>query len=131
MDTRMDTRMDTHNQRKYCTNKENKVKKVKFKVNVYLTYPNTNYYEMVIDPNDTVNNLLKYIESYFPKSKYSFNTENPEFINVDTNSYIDISKSYIDNNLYNKSQNDHNDNAYFECSIKIKLSVSKLKETFT
>ena len=128
MDTRMDTRMDTHNQRKYCTNK---VKKVKFKVNVYLTYPNTNYYEMVIDPNDTVNNLLKYIESYFPKSKYSFNTENPEFINVDTNSYIDTSKSYIDNNLYNKSQNDHSDNAYFECSIKIKLSVSKLKETFT
>ena len=106
-------------------------KKQKFKVNVHLTYPNTVYYEMVIEPGDTVINLLKYIEIYFPKNKYSYNTDTPHFIDMDTNLNIDTSKSYIDNNLYNKSQNDHSDNAYFECSIKIKLSVSKLKETFT
>jgi len=104
-------------------------KKQKFKVNVHLTYPNAVYYEMVIEPGDTVINLLKYIEIYFPKNKYSYNTDTPYFIDMDTNLNIDTSKSYIDNNLYNKNHDDCGNSSDFQCSIKIKLHISKLKET--
>ena len=126
--------------------KKDKVVKDKIKVNIYLTYPNHIYYEMMIDPHDVIGNLFKYIQQFFPKTKYEYNTDNPVFIHMqidDDTGYeketvLDISKSYIEHNLYNvasgsgsASASSSACNSEHECSIKIKLKITSLKDNRT
>jgi hypothetical protein len=115
----------------------------KIKVNIYLTYPNHIYYEMMIDPHEVIGNLLKYIEKLFPKTKYAYNTDNPIFILIDmerdgergieTETLLDISKSYIEHNLYKEDSSYSSSsfsacNSEHECSIKIKLKITEIKD---
>ena len=122
---------------------KNKTSKDKIKVNIYLSYPNNIYYEIMIDPCDSIGNLLKYIEKFFPKMKYAYNTDDPVFVLIDmerdggmgveTETVLDISKSYIENNLYKEDSSSSSYssvcNLENECSIKIKLKITPLKET--
>ena len=119
------------------------IKTNKIKVNIYLTYPKNIYYEMMIDSRDVIGNLFKYIQQFFPKTKYAYNTDDPVFILIDmerddgkgveTETVLDTSKSYIENNLYkeNSSSSSYYSvcNLEHECSIKIKLKITPLKET--
>lgn len=123
------------------SNRENKIK-----VNIYLSYPTNVYYEMIISPNDIISNLLIYIEKFFPKDKYDhiciYKNDKPIFTNFDTGEEIDISKTYIEHGFYVKESQRNNGYASGsgsgygsvshiyepECSIKIKLKVTKLKE---
>jgi hypothetical protein len=121
------------------SNRENKIK-----VNIYLSYPSNVYYEMMISPNDVIGNLLIYIEKFFPNDKYEhvciYKNGGPIFTNFDTGEEIDISKTYIEHGFYVKeSQRNNGYGSGFgsgskfdiyepECSIKIKLKVTKLKE---
>jgi hypothetical protein len=126
--------------------KKDKVVKDKIKVNIYLTYPNHIYYEMMIDPHEVIGNLLKYIEKLFPKTKYAYNTDDPIFILIDMENdeetEIDASKSYIDLGLSSEgggSDGGGNDARVKskccyempECSIKIKLKIIELKDNRT
>ena len=126
--------------------KNKSVRENKIKVNVYLSEPNNVYYEMMISPNDVIGNLLIYIEKFFPKDKYEhvcvYKNDKPIFTNFDTGEEIDISKTYIQHGFYIKES--QRNNGYGsrsgsrsgsgseiyepECSIKIKLKVTKLKE---
>ena len=118
------------NRAKY--NKKNTNKQNKIKVNIYLIYPNDVHYHMMIYPYEIIGNLLKYIEFYFPKSKYDYTymykNDNPIFIDMETGNVIDISKSYIDNGLLYKDNSSVISNSS-ECSIKINLKITQLKET--
>ncbi len=88
----------------------------KIKVNVYLCHPTNVYYEMMIQPTDLIGNLLIYLRTALPKNKFIFNTENPFFFDMDSQQQLDPSKSFVDQNI---------GGAEFECSIKIKLKVSR------
>ena len=121
--------------------RNDKMRNDKIKVKIYLSYPNHIYYEMMIDPRDVISNLLKYIEKFFPKTKYEYNTDDPIFIHlqidddtgIETKTILDTSKSYIEHNLYNRDSASSTSslalNIDCECSIKIKLKITPLKET--
>ena len=135
--TREDNKL--HEESKKKSNRENKIK-----VNLYLSYPNNVYYEMMISPNDVISNLLIYTEKFFPKDKYEhvciYKNDKPIFTNFDTGEEIDISKTYIQHGFYVKESqrnNGYGPRSKFgsvteiyepECSIKIKLKITKLKE---
>jgi hypothetical protein len=121
---------------------KNKTSKDKIKVNIYLSYPNNIYYEMMIDPCDSIGNLLKYIEKFFPKTKYAYNTDDPIFILIDMEKgeemEIDASKSYIELGLCSEGEGDNDARVKSkccyempECSIKIKLRITELKDNRT
>jgi hypothetical protein len=128
----------------------------KIKVNIYLTYPNQVYYEMIIDSREIIRNLLKYIQGFFPKTKYEYNTDDPIFILIDMENdeetEIDASKSYIELGLCNEEGRDEGGSygggggggggndvrvkskccyEMPECSIKIKLRITELKDNRT
>jgi hypothetical protein len=115
------------------SNRENKIK-----VNIYLSEPNNVYYEMMIQPNDVIGNLLNYVEKFFPRTKYEhvyiYKNGNPIFTNYDTGEEIDISKTYTQHGFYIKESQRNNgygsgsDIYESSCSIKIKLKITKLKE---
>jgi len=117
------------------SNRENKIK-----VNVYLSEPNNVYYEMMLSPGDVIGNLLIYIQKFFPKDKYDhvcvYKNDSPIFTNFETGEEIDISKTYIEHGFYIKESQRNNgySSGYGsgiyepECSIKIKLKITKLKE---
>ena len=143
--TREDNKL--HEESKKKSNRENKIK-----VNLYLSYPNNVYYEMMISPNDVISNLLIYTEKFFPKDKYEhvciYKNDKPIFTNFDTGEEIDISKTYIQHGFYKKESERNNGygsrygsgsgpRSKFgsvteiyepECSIKIKLKITKLKD---
>ena len=121
---------------------KDKMSKDKIKVKIYLSYPNNVYYEMMIEAHDIIGNLLKYIQQFFPKTKYEYNTDDPIFIHmeidddtgVEKETILDISKTYIEHNLYNSAVNRNERGSYSlvcnfenECSIKIKLKITPLK----
>jgi hypothetical protein len=87
----------------------------KIKVNIYLDFPIQSYYEMILNPAEVIGNLFKYIQNIFPKTKYVYNTDNPIFIDMDTENIIDTSKSFHEHKLNQES-----------CSIKIKLKITPL-----
>ncbi len=89
----------------------------KIKVNVYLSHPSNVYYEMMIPPNDLIGNLLNYLQTALPKNKFIYNTENPFFFDMDSQQQLDPLKTFVDQNI---------GNAESECSIKIKLKVSRI-----
>ena len=123
--------------------KKDKVVKDKMKVKIYLSFPNNVYYEMMIEARDVIGNLFKYLQRFFPKTKYEYNTDNPIFIHmeiddetgIEKDTILDISKTYIEHNLYNgystcsTSSSSSVCNVECECSIKIKLKITPLKET--
>lgn len=150
-DNKMNKDIKTREDNKVQEESKNKSKREnKIKVNLYLSYPNNVYYEMMISPNDVISNLLIYIEKFFPKDKYEhvciYKNDKPIFTNFDTGEEIDISKTYIQHGLYKKESERNNGygsgsrsgsgskfgsvNEIYEpeCSIKIKLKVTKLKE---
>jgi hypothetical protein len=122
--------------------KKKSIRENKIKVNIYLSEPSNVYYEMMISPGDVIGNLLIYIEKFFPKDKYEhvciYKNGGPIFTNFDTGEEIDISKTYIEHGFYVKESQRNNgygsgsgskfDIYEPECSIKIKLKVTKLKE---
>jgi hypothetical protein len=128
----------------------------KIKVNIYLTYPNHVYYEMIIDSHEIIKNLLKYVQGFFPKTKYAYNTDDPIFILINMEKgeemEIDASKSYIELGLCSEGGGGDdgggggggggaggNDTRVKskccyeipECSIKIKLRITELKDNRT
>jgi hypothetical protein len=118
----------------------------KIKVNIYLTHPNHVYYEMIIDSHEIIKNLLKYVQGFFPKTKYAYNTDDPIFILIDMENdeetEIDASKSYIELGLCSEGEgsdgggNDARVKSKCcyempECSIKIKLRITELKDNRT
>ena len=122
--------------------KKDKVVKDKIKVNIYLTYPNHIYYEMMIDPHEVIRNLLKYVQGFFPKTKYAYNTDDPIFILIDMENdeetEIDASKSYIELGLCSEGEGSDDTKVKSkccyempECSIKIKLRITELKDNRT
>jgi len=100
------------------TNKTNCKINNKIKVNVYLCAPSHVYYEMMIQTDDTLCNLLNYIQTVLPKNKYAYDTDNPIFFDMDTNTQLDPSKSFANQHIGDGS----------ECSIKIKLKVIKIND---
>jgi hypothetical protein len=123
--------------------KKNKnMQKSKIKVNIYLTYPNHVYYEMIIDSDEIIKNLLKYVQGFFPKTKYAYNTDDPIFILIDMENdeetEIDASKSYIELGLCSEGEGGNDTRVKSkccyempECSIKIKLRITELKDNRT
>lgn len=114
----------------------------KIKVNIYLTYPNHVYYEMIIDSREIIKNLLKYVQGFFPKTKYAYNTDDPIFILINMEKgeemEIDASKSYIELGLCSEGEGDNDARVKSkccyempECSIKIKLKITELKDNRT
>lgn len=118
---------------------KDKMMKDKIKVKIYLSYPNHVYYEMMIEARDIIGNLFKYLHHFFPKTKYEYNTDHPIFIHMEIDddtgmekeTILDISKTYIEHNLYNVASGSSSSakNLECECSIKIKLKITPLKET--
>jgi hypothetical protein len=97
---------------------------------------------MIIDSHEIIKNLLKYVQGFFPKTKYAYNTDDPIFILIDMENdeetEIDASKSYIELGLCSEGEGDNDARVKSkccyempECSIKIKLRITELKDNRT
>jgi hypothetical protein len=104
---------------------------------------------MIIDSREIIKNLLKYVQGFFPKTKYAYNTDDPIFILINMEKgeemEIDASKSYIELGLCSEGGgsdggggggNDARVKSKCcyempECSIKIKLRITELKDNRT
>jgi hypothetical protein len=85
----------------------------RMKVNVYLLYPTRIYYEFIVNKNDNISKIIKYLNNLYPiaRHKYESSTQEPKFTNIDTNEEIDKSKTYEEHGLCDG------------CNIKVNLKI--------
>ena len=83
------------------------------KVYIYLDYPKDNYYEFIVSPDTLLSTILHKLEQIFPKDMYTFNTNDPVFIDMKTGIPLDRTKTYTENCLASEQ----------ECFIKVGLKI--------
>ncbi len=102
----------------------------KMKVNFYLDYPQHSYFEVVIHPHkDSVGSIIASIfQKLYPPHLHSYSTETPAFVHVQTGTILHSHKTYAENGIPPKTNNNHADADIPDVRIRLKINVLPLSQ---